>query len=73
MRDYLTISSSSLSTFFKCSQHYKWLYLDELEPDEATGSIHGTFGTAIHKAIQLHLKYGIKFEDIVRSWNILFA
>lgn len=72
MRDYLTISSSSLSTFFKCSQHYKWEYLDEIEPDEATASIHTVFGTAIHKAIELHLKYGINFDDVIKSWKILF-
>lgn len=72
MRNYLTVSPSSLSTFFKCSQHYKWLYLDELEPDEATGSIHAAFGTAIHKSLELHFKYGVSFEDVVKSWKVIF-
>ena len=72
MKNYLTISPSSLSTFFKCSQYYKWLYLDEMEPDDATASIHTTFGTAIHKSLELHFKYGIKFEDIIKSWKEIF-
>jgi len=72
MKNYLTISPSSLSTFFKCSQQFKWLYLDGLESDEATGSIHAAFGTAIHKSLELHFKYGVNFEDIVKSWKVIF-
>jgi CRISPR/Cas system-associated exonuclease Cas4 (RecB family) len=72
MRNYLTVSASSLSTFFRCSQQYKWQYVDELEPDEGVISLPTVFGKTFHKALELHFKFGIKLPQIISSWKILF-
>lgn len=72
MKNYLTVSASSLTTFYRCSQNYKWLYIDELEPDEGAISLPTVFGSAFHKALELHFKFGIKFSQIISSWKVLF-
>lgn len=69
MIDYLTISASSLASFFRCSQMYKWQFLDKRKPDEVF--IFTAFGSTLHKAIELHFKYGLSFEEIVDSWKAL--
>jgi len=70
MRDYLTISSSSLSSFFKCSQMYKWQFIDERPADEAY--LFTTFGSVLHKALELHFKYGMSLDEVASSWKALF-
>jgi ATP-dependent exoDNAse (exonuclease V) beta subunit len=72
MRNYLTISASSLNTFFRCSQNYKWQYIDELEPDEGIISLATIFGSTFHKALELHFKFGIELSKLISSWKILF-
>lgn len=69
MRDYLTVSASSLNSFFRCSQMYKWQFLDEKKPDEVF--IFTAFGYTLHKALELHFKYGLSFEEIKCSWKSL--
>ena len=66
----LTISPSSLACFFRCSQMYQWQFIEEREPDEVF--IFTTLGFAIHKAIELHFKYGLSFDEICSSWKTLF-
>lgn len=72
MKKYLTISASSLSTFFKCSQQYKWQFLDELEPDEGTASLYTVFGSAFHRAIELYFKFNLDMDEIRSCWKPLF-
>ena len=71
MKDYLTVSTSSLSSFFRCSQMYKWQFIDEREPDEVF--LFTTFGSTLHKALELHFKYGLSLEEISSSWKTLFV
>jgi CRISPR/Cas system-associated exonuclease Cas4 (RecB family) len=72
MKNYLTVSASSLSTFFKCSQQYKWSYIDELEPDEGTASLYAVFGSTFHKLVELHYKFNIDTSEIKACWKTMF-
>jgi len=72
MKDFLTISASSLLTFQRCSQQYKWQFLDELPQDPGTASLHTIFGSAIHKCMELHFKHGIEVIELKGSWKVLF-
>jgi hypothetical protein len=49
-----TVSFSQYSKWLKCPHDWKLSYIDKLAPYEA--SIHTTFGTAIHEALQEYLK-----------------
>lgn len=70
MKEYLTISASSLSSFFKCSQMYKWQFIDMRTPDELF--LFTTYGSVLHKAIELHLKYKLSLKQVIDSWQTLF-
>jgi CRISPR/Cas system-associated exonuclease Cas4 (RecB family) len=72
MKNYMSISASSLSTFLRCSQQFKWQFLDELEPDEGTASIYTIFGSAFHKCQELMFRFKIDYKEIVASWRSLF-
>jgi CRISPR/Cas system-associated exonuclease Cas4 (RecB family) len=72
MRPYLTISPSSLTTFFKCSQRFKWQFIDELEADEGTDNLYSIFGTTFHKIMQLHHKFNMPYEELIGCWKALF-
>jgi CRISPR/Cas system-associated exonuclease Cas4 (RecB family) len=72
MKNYLTVSASSLSTFFKCSQQYKWQFLEEREPDEGTASLYTVFGSTFHKAIELHFKFGFDKDELMSCWKVMF-
>lgn len=73
MKDYLTISASSFSTFFKCSKQYNWQFIEEREPDEASASIFTIFGTTFHKAMELHFKFGLDLLEIRNAWKTLLV
>jgi hypothetical protein len=49
-----TVSFSQYSKWLKCPMDWKLSYIDKLAPYEA--SIHTTFGTAIHAALQEYLR-----------------
>ena len=49
-----SVSFSQYATWLKCPQKWKLSYIDKLAPYEA--SIHTTFGTAIHEALQEYLR-----------------
>ena len=68
----MNISPSSFVTFKKCSQWFKWQYIDLLEPDESTDNIYALFGTTFHKAMQLHHKFNLSYDELVSSWKTLF-
>ncbi|MDD5650318.1 MAG: PD-(D/E)XK nuclease family protein [Candidatus Nanoarchaeia archaeon] len=70
MRTQVTVSASSLSSFFRCSQMYKWQFLDERTPDEAY--LFTTFGSTLHKALELHFKFGLSLDEISAAWPSLF-
>jgi CRISPR/Cas system-associated exonuclease Cas4 (RecB family) len=71
MREILTVSASSLSTFFRCSQQYKWQFLEEKQPDEGGAAVFTIYGSTFHKALELHFKFGLGFEEIKNSWRSL--
>lgn len=58
--------------FFKCSQQYKWSSLDELPPDQESDNLYAVLGSSLHKAMELHLLYGLTFEELKKAWKILF-
>ena len=72
MRNYLTVSPSSLTTFFKCSQWYKWQFIDELETEEGADNLYAIFGTSFHKVMQLHHRFKMSHDELVSSWKSLF-
>jgi len=72
MRDFLTVSPSSLSVFYRCSQAYKWQFIDEREPDVEGVATYTIFGTAFHRAMELHFKYGLGFDELKKVWRALF-
>ena len=49
-----SVSFSQYSKWLKCPMEWKLSYIDKLAPYEA--SIHTTFGTAIHAALQEYLR-----------------
>jgi len=67
----LTVSASSFSTFFRCSQQYFWQFVEEKVPDDGGASPFTPFGSAFHKCMELHFKYGIPFEEIIPAWRSL--
>lgn len=48
------ISYSQLSTFANCNKQWYWTYVKKLAPYQ--GSIHATFGTAMHETVQTWLE-----------------
>lgn len=70
MRTYITVSASSLSSFFRCSQMYKWQFIDEKPADEA--HLFTVFGSTLHKALELHFKFGVDLDEILNAWRSLF-
>ncbi|MDD5649693.1 MAG: PD-(D/E)XK nuclease family protein [Candidatus Nanoarchaeia archaeon] len=71
MKDYISISASSLSSFFRCSFMYKWQFIDGKVPDKI--SIYTIFGSVLHKALELHFKYNLSLDEICSSLNILLT
>jgi len=67
----LTISASSLSTFSRCSQQYKWQFLDKIEPEDGGVSIYAIFGTTLHKALELHFRYKLGLDELKKAWRSL--
>lgn len=57
---------SSLVSAYQCQQLYKYLYLDKIKPEvEQSGDM--AFGSAIHFALEQHLRDG---DDIVNSFEV---
>ena len=59
------ISYSQLSSFATCNKQWYWTYVKKLAPYQ--GSIHATFGTAMHETIQSWLE--VLYHDKVKSAN----
>jgi len=68
----LRISPSSFSTFFKCSMQYKWAVIDEKLPDEESDNIYAVLGTTLHKAMELFYTFNLSYDELKKSWKILF-
>jgi len=65
----LTVSASSLSSFFRCSQMYKWQFIDARVPDEVF--FFTVFGSTLHKALELHFRFNLSFDEIRSAWKSL--
>jgi CRISPR/Cas system-associated exonuclease Cas4 (RecB family) len=69
MKDYISVSASSLASFFRCSQMFKWQFLDERPVDEI--SMYTVYGSTLHKALELHFRYNFSLKEIEKAWPIL--
>lgn len=68
----LRISPSGIETFFKCSLRYKLIYIDEILPDPGSDNLYSVLGLSVHKATELNDVFNISFEELKKSWRILF-
>jgi len=59
------ISYSTIFTFDQCKQHFKYMYVDKLPPDEKIKHISGIFGTIMHNTLgNFYLNSDFSFEQL---------
>ncbi len=71
MKKFISVSASSLNSFFCCSQMFKWQFIDERPIDEAY--IFTIYGSVLHKVFELHFKFKYSLEDIKIAWPLLLT
>lgn len=70
--DNLNFSASAIATFLKCSQQYKWHYIDNLPADPGTDNLYAIFGSTFHKVMELTDKFNLSVEEARKFWRPIF-